>query len=298
MPQFHYTLRPAKHVERLMITEAARSLANIAPLPTYSYVGFGALEFVDFDLIHRTLGISKMTSIECDLSNPRRYEFNRPFRGIDLLFGRASQHLPALDWSGLRIVWLDYEGQLTREFVRDIETVARVILPGSLLIVTLGAGAKYGSRLPTLTENVGIERVPVDLTETDLDGPWSFAAAQRTIATSALDEVLSVRLDQACAQQIFNFVYADSARMQTVGWLITAPALTQVVTSCRFDDHDFVRAGDTPLELKVPVLTRREIARLNLKLPASRSARLRENWIDQQTQSDYAQIYRYYPSFL
>ena len=128
---------PAKHVERLMIVEACRRLNTIAPLSSYQYVGFGALEFVDFELFHRELGISLMTSIEHDQQWPRRYEFNKPFKNITVLNGSASDHLPQLDWDGLRIVWLDYESQLTEVCVRDAESVVRVLHQGSVFIVTI-----------------------------------------------------------------------------------------------------------------------------------------------------------------
>src|SRR6266851_2685661 len=136
-----YSGRPAKHIQRRMVVEALRRLDAIISLKKYRYVGFGGLEFLDFDLVHRTLGISQMTSIEHDSAKAKRFGFNRPFRGIRLLMGKASEFLPSVDWRGPRIVWLDYEVMLTGEVLRDAETVARVLRPGSVLIVTINAAA-------------------------------------------------------------------------------------------------------------------------------------------------------------
>jgi hypothetical protein len=298
VPKFSYVMRPSKHVERTMIVELCGRLHCIAPFKKYGYFGFGALEYVDFDLMHRALGITKMVSIECDETWPKRYEFNRPFKGIELLIGRASQHLPTLDWNGPRIVWLDYECQLTREVLRDVESVTRVAHQGSLLVVTVQAGAPFGRRRQTLVENVGEERVPLDVEEADLEGPWAFAARQREILTNAATATVAARLDGAKCIQLLNFHYADNARMQTVGWLFSSDVLDQTVQQCRFDQLDFVRNGADPMVLKVPVLTRGEIAFLNKKLPLSTRGKLKEAWIDEDAQADYARIYRYYPSFL
>jgi len=296
MAKLDYKFRPAKDVERQMIGEACRRLSVIAPTDRYHYIGFGALEFVDFQLFHRALGITRMTSIEQDQIWPKRYEFNKPFRGVEVLIGRASQHLPMLDWSGLKIVWLDYEGQLCGEFIRDCETVIRVLEQGSVLIVTVQANASFGNKLTTLLGNVGDERMPLGLDEKSMDGRWGFARAQRRVLVDALSQLVAARVDGAGLRQLFNFCYADTAKMQTLGWLVTSAALTQAASSCRFEQLDFIRDGEMPLELKVPVLTRRELQYLNQKFPPRR--KLTQKWLDPELVRQYQEVYRYYPDYV
>ena len=296
MARPRYDLRPAKHVERRMMVEACRRLAAVAPLKKYEYVGFGALEFIDFDLIHRALGVPRMTSIEHDTNWPMRYEFNRPFKGINVLIGKASAHLPTLDWNGLRIVWLDYEQLLDKEVIRDCETVSRVLHQGSLLIVTVCAGCEFGRRLEMLTKKVGEEWIPGGLTEDQLNGTWAYADAQRRVLTEALAVVMASRHDGTRLRQIFNFNYADGGRMQTVGWVVSSASLDQTIDDgCRFDQFEFVREGDEAMEIRVPVLTRREIAHLNRLLPLAKGKSLSEPWLDQDSQDQYAELYRWYP---
>ena len=50
-----YIARPAKSIQRLMIIETLRRLRAFAPLSEYEYVGFGAHEFVDFELASEKL---------------------------------------------------------------------------------------------------------------------------------------------------------------------------------------------------------------------------------------------------
>src|ERR1700712_3390037 len=58
-----YRLRPAKHAERVMLCDLFRRM-RFSPPETYQYVGFGSVAFIDFRLVHRTLGIRQMISIE------------------------------------------------------------------------------------------------------------------------------------------------------------------------------------------------------------------------------------------
>jgi hypothetical protein len=277
-----------------MIVEACRRLAAIAPLRNYEYVGFGAMEFLDFDLFHRALGIRRMTSIEHDAPLPQRYVFNKPFKGITVLIGEASDHLPGLNWDGLRMVWLDYEKALDKEVIRDCETVARLLQQGSLLIVTVNASSDHGHRLELLTSKVGGERVPQDVTEENL-ARWGYARVQRSILTEVLVAVMKARADSVHLRQVFNFHYADGGKMQTLGWIVSSEGLDQTVDGCRFGEFDFVRGDETAMDIRVPILTRREIAYLNQRLPVA-GRKLDVTWLDKQDQADYAALYRWYPS--
>ena len=73
-----------------MAVDAMRRLSSFRPLPAYRYVGLGGYEFVDFDLVHRALGVNRMTSIESAVDE-KRLKFNRPFPGIDLKVGTSNE---------------------------------------------------------------------------------------------------------------------------------------------------------------------------------------------------------------
>src|ERR1035438_1696889 len=94
----NYSLRPAKAVERKMMGEAFRRLHPFQRIEDYRYVGFGSIYFSDFQAVHRTLGISDMVSIEKNVSAEACFEFNKPYRSIELIFGNSSVVLPKLPW--------------------------------------------------------------------------------------------------------------------------------------------------------------------------------------------------------
>src|SRR5947208_3271845 len=89
--RINYALRPAKSIERKMLTEAFGCLASFGRVSAYRYVGFGSPFFSDFILFHRTLGINNMISIEQDVDHRERFAFNRPFSCIQLEYGSSNE---------------------------------------------------------------------------------------------------------------------------------------------------------------------------------------------------------------
>ena len=140
MSRLSYSRRPAKYIQRHMVVDALRRLRAFSPLEEYEYVGFGGMEFVDFELIHRQLGIKRLVSIEENGKDAARFRFNVPFEGVSIKFDKASAVLPTLlDKPYLRVVWLDYECELNLEVLQDLGTAIRKLVPGSAFIVSVNA---------------------------------------------------------------------------------------------------------------------------------------------------------------
>lgn len=265
-----YEFRPAKAAQRRMIVDACRRLTAVAPLEDFQYVGFGALEFIDFIEFHRSLGIPKMTSIERSTDFQHRLEFNKPYKSIELLIGEARDRLPDVDWKGLSITWLDYTDTLTTDILRDIDFVLRSSSPASVLIVTVngGADAPLPKRLDLLREKLG-DLVPQTLTESDMNG-WGPAREQRRILQDRANSIVR-ESHRGEFLQLFNFEYADGAKMLTWGGIITSPSSRRGVEMCRFDDLSFIRNDKDPFEIRVPFLTEREMAFLETEIAGSSS---------------------------
>src|SRR5436190_4988098 len=242
MTGFRYSSRPAKHVVRILLAEACRRITPIAEPATYRYVGLGGLEFTDFVVFRKTLGITRMVSIERDTHRFARYEFNKPFGGIELLGGTVSDRLTDIPWDPLSIVWLDYEGQVTLELLADLSFTCHEVVLGSILIVTANASSPkpVAARRRQLVKNVGEERIPPGTTNQTL-AQWGWASAQRQILLGAVDEELSRRRDGARFAQLFDFWYADDAPMQTFGGLVISDALSNALAACHFENLFYVR---------------------------------------------------------
>ena len=271
MAKFLYAHRPSKHVQRKMIVDACRRLDRIAPLGTYRFVGFGAYEFVDFELFRRELGVVVMDSIELDTARQKRYLFNRPFDHIEVHFDRASNVLPdLLDDSGRRIVWLDYLGGVDHEVLSDVGTCVRKLAPGSILVITVGARPRgpFAERRANLAADVGEARVPAHATDAYL-GPH-FADVQRDIVAASIPEQLRYRDDAAAFTQLFDIRYTDSTPMQTWGGLLAVdgdPSAAAVIAECDALEQTSL-PGQPPVRATVPPLTTREVLYLNRQLPS------------------------------
>lgn len=235
-----------------------------------------------------------MTSIEKDLEWPSRYEFNKPFRTVKVLNGKASEHLPTLSWDGPHIVWLDYTSQLDREVVRDCETVVRSADAGTILLLTVCAKAKVGTRLATLESNVGEELIADDLDEESLNGEWGFTFGQWDVVSRRLQIVGAARFPAVILRQFVHFWYRDGMRMQTIGWVLTTRDIEDAVSGSGIDQLEFSRAGADGFEIDLPPLTRKELQFLNSKLPVGTGKALRVDWIHPDAQDMYARLYRWY----
>ena len=306
----NYGLRPAKSIERKMLCEAARRLAHFGPLEDLTYVGFGSTYFSDFSLFHKALGIRRMISIEKDVLNATRFEFNKPFRCIEMRLGHSNAMLPGLVWNDRTLVWLDYDNKLDTQILADVRLVCMNIRPGSMLIVSVNAQPDEYSetrpRLPQLIERVGEEKVPTGFAEGDL-AAWGTASISRRIVTNEIRETLSARNGvvptetQVLYKQLFYFQYADGAKMVTVGGLFYERNQAPIVAKCDFKGLPFIqmdqRRGCTPRMIEVPNLTYKEIRHLNTQLPRKKRSHLNSPKVPSRDVKKYEGIYRYFPQF-
>jgi len=281
-----------------MVVEALRRLRVFSPLADYQYVGFGGMEFVDFELIHRELGVRRMTSIEADSRNSDRYEFNAPFADVTLKFDRASAVLPTLlDEPTLRIVWLDYECELNLEVLQDLGTALRKLVPGSVLLISVNAQGprRAADRLERFSANVDPERVPAGIDDATL-AKWGWAQASHDVLLAEAVAETARRYDGVDLEQLFHFHYADGARMLTWGGLLLGQANRPAYRSASFDELPQVRQrGEEPREVAPPVLTMREALHLNAQLPTDNPSGVRASGISHRELESYADLYRWYP---
>jgi hypothetical protein len=300
----NYALRPAKNIERKMFCEVFRRLEEFGRLESYRYIGFGSTFFGDFSLFHKSLGIGNNISIEKDVRNQVRFEFNRPYNCIQLKFGESSDLLPTLGWDVRTIVWLDYDYKLDQGVLTDVAFVSANAPPGSVLIVTVDARPEVlAERVKSLESRFEAKKLPQGLSEAKL-GDWGTADAYRRIISNEIKEKINLRNGARSPgtkflyNQLFNFHYADSAKMLTVGGIIYDEGQVNLVAKCGFTSFDFVKTGEEPYTIEVPSLTLKEIRHLDRKLPCTEVTDIDAPSIPEIDIQRYAKIYRYFPSFV
>jgi hypothetical protein len=292
MPDPVYAHRPSKDVTRRIFVDMLRHLNRALNVREFQYVGFGALEFIDFDLMHRNLGITKLTSIE-NSSNIERYEANKPYRNIELLAGHSTDMLTRINWTGLSVVWLDYECPLQSIVFNDIEYLCTKLTPGSVLAVTLNAEpGRLDGRRDRFAKNVTEARVPQGVDD-DILGSWGWAEAQQRILFSILRNRLSKRVDQASWKQVLNIQYRDNAKMQFTAGVVGTPALAAALEMCELSKLDYYRGSADALRIEIPYFTSHEQSLLRRKLPRGSHQRLSLPGVDATDVGNYANFYKW-----
>jgi len=313
--KINYRLRPAKAVERKIICDSLRCLSPFGELTTYRYVGFGSTYFSDFILFHKSLHIEDMISIEKDRHAKDRFDYNRPFGCIKIAYGNSHEVLPMLEWSKKSIVWLDYDSPLENKILEDIDTLTTKLVSGSVLIVTVCAEPErpqeeglsreeiHEFREDKLRKKLPNEKIPIDLKSSDLTGKNLAKLYKRII-----DNQLKQRLSNANSarsedqklnyKQIFDFRYADGSRMLTVGWLIFEQSNDELAKQCKFNKNFNRTEVDKPYEIKIPNLTLKETQYLDSLMPTDDCNAVNRNCIPLEDIKSYAELYKYFPSFV
>lgn len=300
-----YNLRPAKSIERKMLVEALQRLSAFEHLASYQYVGFGSTYFSDFSLFHKSLGMTRMISIEQedDQNLKKRVQFNRPYKCIDIKFGRSTITLPKLSWEARTILWLDYDDKLNSYMLSDLKYACTNMRSGSIIIISVNAHPdEYKcDRLAELRKRAGETKVPIDISKKDLAG-WGTAKVYHRIITNEITEIVDIRNkgltfeERLAFKQLFNFHYQDGARILTVGGLLFAQKEAELAAKCAFEQLGFIRESTTDCLIEVPCLTYRELRYLDRQLPNDVNV-THLDWLPDDDVQKYAQVYRYFPLF-
>lgn len=307
-----YALRPAKHTERRMLSEIFRRLWPFQLVADYVYAGFGAIAFSDFILFHRTLGVRDMVSIERNMDGIERVKENAPFN-IAIDSRTSTEALPDLNWEKRHILWLDYDEALNPDMLMDASIVASNAPSGTVLAISYNCHcAKELSEAKQAGEDVeaidlfkdrfGRDRVPDTTYEDDLQG-WPFGTLSRKLTAVEIQAALSVRNIHAEPDEIISFhticeiEYRDGARMTTLVGIFVAEKESDKLFACEFDSLDFLRPHQEPVRITVPLLTVKEIRKLESQLPLLNGAVLEHGQVPIADAQRFAEFYRYLPNF-
>lgn len=303
--KINYALRPAKNIERKMIAEACGRLSVFCRVCSYRYIGFGSTFYSDFTLFHRVLGCTPMFSIQKNLGDQERFNFNVPLGCVTNQFGESSDVLPKFPWEGIpTIVWLDYDEKMDVSKLDDIGYLTGVLHPSSVLIVTVRSkGEDFGDQPPKRLDNLREElrdKLPQEVSLSDVVNDRFHNVMWRLI-DATVNDVLARRnsvtpLQQRIKfEQIFYFTYADTTPMMTVGGLFVKEEQHEAFSHCDFQSLDFYKSGADAYNIYVPSLTYREQRHLDRQLPGTVA---KAPGVPTEDLEAYAKLYRYFPYFV
>lgn len=301
-----YDLRACKQVERRMLVDAFQRLMQAGiPIQDYQYTGMGSIHFVDFVLMHRYLGINKMLSVEKNVSLKKSIEFNCPFGCIDTRVADIGDVIPDLSSDVSHILWLDYDGVIENTFTRDLMLAIQQLPVGSIVLITVDVdppGPASAEPAPEewksyYKEEVGTfleEKLPVNEFRRS-----NLPALNTQILNRAIKRAMSGR-EHLSFEPLFNFLYADGHPMITLGGMLAGDAQQRSIHGSSLKLCNYFRSSfsDSPFEIRVPVVTRRERLFLDRNMPLET-----EGWTPDEFELsvedvvDYKSVYRYLPIF-
>lgn len=311
----NYNIRVNKSIERKMICEVLNRLSLIDTLNNYRYIGFGATYFADFNLIHKQLGITDLTSIEAEEEKRERFELNKPFDCIKMIYGTSTEVLPNYDLHKKKnIIWLDYDGVVKDYIFSDINTIVSNSIAGSVFLFSVNVELPRDKRnkkkaIEVLKERVGEERIPVEFLQNTLN-PQNYIKLVYQMIDRQIKKSLSIRNgtneNQLEYKQVFNFLYKDGAAMLTVGGIIYNNSQKQAINKMKLEELKYFRSNEDIYRISCPNLTYKEIQLLNSLLPCDfnldefkniTNENFKEIPIDSIDIINYAEVYRYYPNY-
>jgi len=302
-----YRLRPAKHCERSMLIDLFKRM-QFSPIQNYQYVGLGSVAFVDFKMVHKALGVSKLISIEDvdDENEKKRFERNKPFDCVHLKFGNSKAVLPSLDFSQKSIVWMDYDDAFSRDIANDLSLIAGKASSGSLLATTFTThfptdpkeGRKEADRLQGEFPDFLEEGVKLSEFQGHIYANFCRTTLNSIIekAISDADAGVAEARQKRMLKQVCFFRYKDGSPMVTYAWIILCESDLEKFSLCDFEGLPFVRTGEEPFRIKVPLVTPVEIQEMERRVPGL-EANTEIEWIPCRERSDFEKIYRYLPHF-
>jgi hypothetical protein len=317
--RINYSVRPAKSIERKLIRDLLLCLYPFGGIERYRYVGFGSKFFTDFALFHRAFGISDMVSIESDTSSKAKYEFNKPYRFIQMKFGLSTDVLPTLSFDKKTVFWLDYDSSFNSIVLADLAVILERAVSGTVLLSSFNSKPftmanlkeRYSSEgnadlyRQAIAELVGEESIPVPFVAAGL-GKWkTYVELLRSIYFNEVSSVLMSKNsglpegDRWCFEQIIYMNYKDGVEMTTFGGVVFQEKERSIYESCDFKGREVCRFDGDPLEIKVPSFTIKEMQYLMGKMPVVdiEAMEIDHRVFPRKDVEDFSEFYRHFPAF-
>lgn len=315
-----YHLRPNKHVDRSLFVQTLLGLGQMFHISEYSYTGFGSYTFDDFKILHDTIGISSMTSIENDPKTYSRAQYNQPYNCIKTIQTSSTDYLLELSLQDneKNIFWLDYVNpkELNSQ-LSDYATLLKLLNHGDIVRITLNANPAalasdqedsdiHVTRLNKLKDRLTPEYIPADIK------PDAFTANRYPYLLLKILEIVTNRhlVDKPPYRPnymlpLFASIYADGQQMLTfTGIVLNSHDMEDELKEAlgkNYPHNNF--SWDNPCKIDIPPLSLKEVSEINKLLPSENAKQqLIENFgfifeKSEDSVDSYVNYYKLYPNY-
>lgn len=281
-----YRLRPNKYIDRQLFTQLLIGLSRIYKLSDYTYTGFGSYTFEDYKLLHESLNIKKMVSLESEPDEYLRATYNCPYRCIKVKNTNSTDYISRLSIpdNENNIFWLDYSvASALGQQMADLSSVLNLLNPYDIIRITLNANpSSLGDnndpitlqeyRLQRLRERVGSNYLPTDIDNNDMTNtnyPITLLRIIKAVSMESLDETPPYRLN--FLYPLFATVYSDGQQMLTFTGIVLNDHTEEKKIRNILKTLEYINfSWDSPCGINIPPLTTKEIIEINKMLPPQR----------------------------
>ena len=315
-----YHLRPNKSIDRNLFVQTLIGLSSIFPIPEYQYTGFGSYLFDDFKILHDTLNIQIMTSLERDPLEYKRAKFNIPYYCIEVKNIESTEYLSDLlvEDESHNIFWLDYvEPSELGTQLADYATLLNVLNAGDIVRITLNANPASLGKCENPDE---LHKMRFDKLKERVPDIYFPSSALSTDMTTQKYPLLLLKIIKNITMQIlkdeppynpkfmlplFSSIYADGQQMITfTGIILDSHEVEKTIKKAlKYYPHNTFK-WDNPCRIEIPALSIREISEINKLLPKEN---VRQQLIEKfpfifsekegQSVDSYISFYKFYPNY-
>ena len=315
-----YHLRPNKSIDRKLFIQTLIGLNQYMPISAYQYTGFGSYLFDDFRLLHETLNISKMVSLEKDVQEYKRAKFNVPFGCITIKNASSTEYLSQLllDDDSHNIFWLDYvsPSEIGAQ-IGDYATLLKLLNPGDVVRITLNANvSSLGKaedpdkltkfRLQKLQQRIPDIYFPASVTTEDFTTtryPLVLLKIIKNVTMECLND--DPPYSPNFLLPLFSSIYADGQQMLTFTGIVLDSHEEEEKIKKALNDYPHNNfLWNEPCYIEIPALSVREIIELNKLLPKDDAEQqLVEQFPfifsskEKRITESYIKYYKYYPNY-
>lgn len=315
-----YHLRPNKSIDRKLFIQTLIGLNQYLPISEYQYTGFGSYLFDDFKILHDTLNISKMVSLEKDITEYMRAKFNVPYACIDIKNVSSTEYLSELliEDDSHNIFWLDFvsPSEIGTQ-IGDYATLLKLLNPGDIVRITLNANVaslgKSGNpdeltkvRFQKLQERIPDIYFPASVTPEDFTTtryPLVLLKIIKNVTMECLND--DPPYSPNFLLPLFSSIYADGQQMLTfTGIVLDSHELEEKIKKILKDYPHNNFLWTQPCYIEIPALSVREIMDLNKLLPNDKAEQqLIEKFPfifsskEKKVTESYMMFYKYYPNY-
>ena len=333
--RFNYMLRTNKHIERKLVFDLLAAAAQQMNFSSHWYLGFGSMWFGDFRLADRLLGIEKMISIErTDYAD--RASFNRPLAGITVAPGESNEVLSSMvvaDWEKPVVAWLDYDGKLKEDVVKDIALLLQNAAINSVVVITLNAsfsayrvksGETKRDRIQTaaglIESYLGSAAIAAKYKPTEKSLGFFSDSVKEADFPEFLSEAVLTYMEHKAVNlareedgkrvkflPLYRLHHKDGADMITVGGVVTTDADSAAWELCLRENAILSESSDKPVYCRldlIPVTIKEKIT-LDTCLPEPAgdvafiaNAKAVGIKLSDDEMSKYRKFYRHFPVFV